>query len=318
MAIVVTSNQEAQSTEAASSEAKAQAVETQEGKSASTENQEDETGEESETSKESEDEGEESESEDENDDSQEEDENQGEKKEKTELPKGIKKKFGRFKRRLSEKDQEIEFLKAELSRQSQNRETKDSNAPAKKPTDGKPKAEDFENHDDYIEALTDWKLEAREAEKERKGKEAKAQNDYQSRIQEFQKKSAEYSDENEEYEDLMLGKYKNYQFSPGITECLLESESGPKVLHELMKNKKELDRINTLGPISASREFGKIEARLSESSKQPKLTTKAPAPPNPVSGKSEKATKKSIYDSDISFKDYERIRLAEMRDANSF
>jgi len=87
----------------------------------------------------------------------------------------------------------------------------------------------------------------------------------------------------------------------------------------LAKDKAEFDRINSLNPIAAAKEFGKIESKISANSSEekkpePKKITKAPQPIVPVGSKGGSASK-SIDDPNISQKEYERLRREQMRSA---
>ena len=321
MAIVVTSNekpQEALHTEKAETKEESKV----EGKeSVSTEEvQEDETQlEESETSEESDEEENDSKDSSEEDEDSREEESQEEDKDekKASVPKGVKKRFRRFQRKLSEKDQEIEYWKKEaLKGQAPKASESENSVEQFAEASGEPKEEDFEHHKDYVKALAKW---AYEEEKQRdlaKSKEAETKSTFQSRVREFKEQTKDFDEVVSEVDDVRL--------SVGIQEVLLSSKLGPQLMYELAQDRDELERINLLSPIDAARELGRLEAKISfkskeSSSKETKKTTKAPPPPTRVSGKSEKALKKSIYDEDLSFKDYERIRLEELKArANSF
>ncbi len=78
--------------------------------------------------------------------------------------------------------------------------------------------------------------------------------------------------------------------SDTFEQLLVMSDCGPAMLYELAKNPAEFERINSLPPIAAARELGKLEYRLTSSASddtkpEPKKTTKAPAPISPVGSK---------------------------------
>jgi hypothetical protein len=114
-----------------------------------------------------------------------------------------------------------------------------------------------------------------------------------------------------------IEEYGDINFSPALEESILHSEVGPAVVYELAKNKKELDRINSLPPLAAAREFGKLEAKLLAKSESPKeeikKQTKAPKPIEPVGGKSGGAIRRSVYDENLPFKEYVALRRESMR-----
>lgn len=280
-----------------------------------------ETTDESESKEVSETSKEESEAEDvesEPEDEEQDDEEESEEKEKGKVPKGVKKRFNRFKRKLSEKDQEIDYWKREALKQKQAPESDDTPKSTKEQTvsEGKPKADDFETHEDFVEALTDWKLEQREKVKEAKNKEVQAKTEFEKKVDSFRQKSAEFAKANSDFEELVEDA-NDIPMSVAVQEALLRSDEGPALMYELIKDKLEYKRICSLDAISAAMEIGRIKAKLSDSSKTKKTkstTTKAPPPPTPVGRGSEKAVKRSIYDPKLSFSDYERLRREQEKD----
>jgi hypothetical protein len=103
--------------------------------------------------------------------------------------------------------------------------------------------------------------------------------------------------------------------SVAVQELLVQSENGPELMYELAKNREAFERINKLTPLAAARELGKFEAQFKKANsneKPEKKITKAPPPIAPV-GKRATAVKKDIYDKDLSFADYERIREEQLR-----
>ena len=280
-------------------------------KSASTQEvdskEKDETLEESETSKESEVESKDAESEDE--DSQ---DDEGQEEKRSDLPKGVKKRFKRFQRKLSEKDQEIEYLKGELFRKSQAPKEQQNPAPQEESNDSsEPREEDFENHKDYLKAFIKWETAQERAKEGQKSREAQAKEEYQralkthnERVQEFKKTTPDYDDVIEDY----VEEHGDVRLSPALTTLISESDLGPQALYGLLKDPEALNQINALPPLAAAREFGKIEAKLSLSSQSQKpKTTKAPPPPSPLGGKSAKAAKKSLSDPNLTQAEFEAI-----------
>ncbi len=203
-------------------------------------------------------------------------------KEETAKPK----KKGGFQKKLERKDREIEQLREQLARQQQ--------PPAQKPvektvdTTEKPKIDNYDSQADYLEALTDWKVEQKVKEREQLEKKASIQSEYEGRISKFQSQLAEFAEATEDYADV-INDVKDVMITPGLQEALLESEIGPEVLYNLAKNRKELMRINSLSLVAQAKEIGKLEARLAKSEeKKPEVKTKtaAPPPPKPVGTKS--------------------------------
>lgn len=169
--------------------------------------------------------------------------------------------------------------------------TESKEAQAAKVNDaGKPIPETFETHAEYVEALTDWKIEQREQAKIANDHKAKIETEHQTlmkshsdRVKAFKEKTADFDDVMETVDDVPV--------SPTISGIIFSSENGADLMYALAKNRAEFERINTLSPIAAAREIGKIEAALSASgaseakNTEPKKQTKAPAPIVPVGSK---------------------------------
>jgi uncharacterized protein YozE (UPF0346 family) len=245
-------------------------------------------------------------------------------KEADEKPKkkgGFQKRIDKMTKRLSAKEQEAEYWKAEaLKQKTADAPKKEVESIAKVEAGGKPSADDFESHEAYVEALTDWKIEQREAKKEQAQKQEQAKSAYQKQIDEHNKRVVEFQKEASDYKEVVqdfIEEHGDIKFSLALEESIISSENGPALVYELLKNKEELDRINSLHPLVAAREIGKLEARLakaSESSEKKEIkTTKAPKPLTPVGTKSSGAGKKSIFDPDLSQREYEAIRDKEER-----
>lgn len=234
---------------------------------------------------------------------------------------GFKKRIDKLNKRATKAEQEAEYWRKLALEKEKTQETQpqDAQKPLEtKANDGRPKAEDFETHDDYIEALTDWKLEQRDKQHEVKQRQTQMKTEYEKKVEAHKARVIEYAKANTEYQDLVNGfieEHGDVKFSPSLEDEILTSESGPAIIQELLKNPEEFSRLNTLGPLAVAREIGKIEARLSRSSteaarKEPK-TTKAPPPITPVGSKAS-GVKKSLYDPNLSQREYEQLRAEQI------
>lgn len=235
-----------------------------------------------------------------------EDESESKDVEKPKKQKGFKKRIDKLNKKLTAEAQEKEYwkqqaLKASGGQEVQKKETLETLSE----TSQKPKVEDFDSHAEFIEALTDWKVDQKEAAKENKRKVDESKSEYQKTVQSFQEKVQEFSKTHTDFQDLMED-VDDVPLTAGIQEALLTSSIGPAVMYELAKDRKELERINALSPLAAAREIGKIEARLandsSSSKEQTKKLTKAPPPVSPVGTNGSAKVMKSPQE--MTFKEY--------------
>lgn len=230
-----------------------------------------------------------------------------ESKEKPKKQRGFKKKIAKFQVELSAKEQEIERLRSELAAKSQE---------AAKPVKDKPKLDDFDSQAEFLEALTDWKLQQVKEESKKEIEQEKQKTQAQLKAESYNAKLAKAKEELPDYDEVLedfTDEHGDVEISGALTALLSDSQVGPKVLYELMKNKDEFDRLNSLSPLAAAKEFGKLEAKLTPEKKQElKTKTNAPAPLKSVHGKSA-ATKKDIHNPNLSQAEYEALRRAQIK-----
>lgn len=283
------------------------AVKTEEAASASAEStdQQDETTEESETS----DQGDDRSDETEKIETKEDEDGENEVKPKTKKN-GIQKRIDKLSKRAAEEAREKEFWKAEALKAKQSGEPKEEVEPPKAAfqATGKPVQDDFESFDDYLEALTDWKADQREQAREAKIRETQVKSEFENRVQTYRGKVKDFEKSHPDFREL-VEEVGDMQLSPVLMDAILENE--PEFHYELVKNIKELERINGLSAIQAAREIGKIEARIASAKSKPeekKITTKAPTPIKTVGTGSTGGARKSIFDPDLSQAEYERLR----------
>lgn len=227
---------------------------------------------------------------------------------------GFKKRIDKLNQKLSVKEQETEYWKQEaLKGQGAAKNNQTQEAQKKVETEGKPKATDFDTHDEYVEALTDWKIEAKEKATEAKQRQTQALTEAQKQGQAFQEKIGEFKKTTKDFDEV-LEEVSDLRASPGLLEVIIRSKIGPQLMYELAKDRAELERINQLDVLDAAKEIGKIEVRLSkpESPSTEKKQSKAPAPITPIGGSGSARAAKSIYDPNISQRDFERMRQKQM------
>lgn len=234
-------------------------------------------------------EGDESDQDESTDDESDQDESEEKDEQKPKKKSGFKKRIERFQKRLSEKEQELAHWKSEaLKNNAESKKQGPSKTEQSTDLSKKPKADDFDTHEEYVEALTDWKLEQKEVERERLAKEKSAKDDYQKQVESFQSKVKDFEKDHDDFQDVM-SEVDDIPLSFSLQDAILTSDIGPAIMYELAKNREELERISALGPVQAAREIGKIEARLSsiqkqETAQKTKTKTKAPPPISPLSG----------------------------------
>lgn len=184
--------------------------------------------------------------------------------------------------------------------------------------DGRPRPEDFETHLEFMEKLTDWKLDQREQAKKADDHKAKLKADQQALEKAHFAREKAFAEKTADYAEVLKDVDHFKGASPTLAEIIGTSEIGPELMYELAKNPEEYERINALPPIAAAREMGKIESRIASLSSdaqkpEPKKQTKAPPPIAPVSSKGGSVAK-SIHEiaASGSQAEYEAARLKQL------
>lgn len=220
-------------------------------------------------------------------------------------------------READEAKREAEFLRHRVRELSAG--AADPKADPAKPTEapGKPNPDQFDTHSEYVEALTDWKLEQRDKAREAKDQKQRLETEQERLNRTYVERRESFKTEHADWDDVM-SEVDGIPVSPAVTQIILESENGPELAYELAKIPKEYARICKLSPLAAAREIGKIESRLaqkasSETKPETKKITKAPAPLAPVGNGGKGSAPKSIFDADISQAEYERLRAEQLK-----
>lgn len=194
--------------------------------------------------------------------------------------KGVQPRIDELTRARREAEREASYWKSVAAGQAQ---TSAEAAPQK------PVAEQFNDYGDYVEALTDWKAEQAvakrmEADSSRKVADTQAQT-FMERQSAFRAVAADY--------DEVVGG-STAPVSAHVQSVILDSERGPELAYYLGKNPTALTALNSLSPLSAAREIGRLEASFAKpATAAEKKFSNTPAPANTTAAQG-RATKPSL------------------------
>lgn len=225
---------------------------------------------------------------------------------------GFKRRIDKLNGRLTAVEQEKEYWR-EQALKLQKPEPAQGGAKTPIAQDGRPTQDAFDTHEEYLEALTDWKVDQRDRANQAKATEQSQKSAFDEKVQSYQAKVKEFAKTHDDFDDV-LESVGDIPMSIAVQQSLLESEIGPEIAYELAKNPGEYERICSLGLVPAARELGKIEAKLlAEKSKPPveSKTTKAPKPVAPVSTKNAGSIQKSPDEMD--FEEFKAWRKKSMK-----
>lgn len=191
------------------------------------------------------------------------------------------KRKGGYKRKIEKLEKQNQELLEVLKRMTPQNGT---NAEPAKPEsrNDKPRPENFDSHEEYVEALTDWKIESRESQRKQQV-EAERQREQTTKAQQtFKEKYQAAAKAHTDFEEMFAEYAEDTPTSPTMTQAVMESEHGSELMYYFLKNQNEAARIAGLTPIAAAREIGKIEAKFESKPETKKTVTNAPKPPSPV------------------------------------
>ncbi len=147
--------------------------------------------------------------------------------------------------------------------------------PVQRQEDDRPRRDQFASEDEFVDRLTDWKLDQRD----RGQRQAAQQQQNVSLAQKTEKLYAEAEKlpgfDREAFDDLPL--------TPAMAQALADAgDVAPKLMAHLTANPADVDRIAALSPARQAAEIGKLETRLA--STPAVKAPRAPAPIEPVGG----------------------------------
>lgn len=257
-----------------------------------------------------------------------------EKNDSDEFPEHVRKVIGKKHREMKEAEEFAtksyrERLAAEQRADQLQRELEDFKAKSRpaQSQEKPPKAEDFATVTEYTDALVKYRV-AQELQAERdKTERERQEREKAQRDREFAKRLAEAKAEFDDFEEVMgsIAGTEMDRVHTDVVEYLQESEHGGKLMYHLAKHPDTLDRLRKLSPRRFIAELGKLETKWE---KQPEPTatlsqaaastaapavSKAPAPIQPLDGKSGTVEKDPAKMNFKELREYERMRASQAR-----
>ena len=221
---------------------------------------------------------------------------------------GFQRRIDKLNFRIAERERELEYWRGKATTPAGEKTEKVETKPV---VDGKPNPDSFETHAEYIEALTDWKIEQKEKAAKEQDQKTKLQTEQQNLLEAHSERVKSFAKQTKDFDDV-IAEVDDVIASAVVQELIVSSDNGPALMYELAKNRAEFERINKLPPLAAARELGRLESKLSEEKKpEPKKIPKAPKPLEPVGKGSSGSVTKSPEN--MSQSEYEAWRREQMR-----
>lgn len=162
------------------------------------------------------------------------------------------------------------------------------------PPTEKPKLADFEDYEQFSEAMADYKLAERDRINATSAEQKVADTTGELIKTQIDAGKAKYDD----FQAKVLDN-ESLAFHEPVIEAITELENAADVMYELAKDPVNLANIARMSPVSMARELVKIDSRFAggaETTKPPKTISSAPAPITPVNTGGSEITRKEPAD----------------------
>jgi hypothetical protein len=233
---------------------------------------------------------------------------------------GVQKKINKLVGKLSAKDQEIEYWKEQALKNASPQAADKADAP-QAAVEGKPTADKFETHEEYVEALADWKVEQKLNAHETKQKNDALKQEFSKVKEKYKAEATAYAAENPEFGRVIAECDQALKESGAYLSITVENailKHGPKLAEALAKDPDELMRICSLSALDAAEAIGEIRAQLKKPQEPAiKKITKAPEPVTPVRGATKGPIKTLEEAAKAGAAEYQRVRMEQMKNKKS-
>lgn len=226
-----------------------------------------------------------------------------------------KRKPGRYERRIERLERELQYerkireLESQIAGKGQSQPQEEPKPAGPTP---RPVSDHYDTHEQFIEALTDWKIEQREIKRDREAQEQRAAQSQREQVETWQSRLDSFRDRQPDY-DSAIAAVDDIKIHKTLEEAIITSELGPQLAYELAKDRKELERIAKLGPLAAVRELGKLEARITDrtaAAPAQRPISQAPEPIRPV-GKGAATSTRPL--DELPYQEYKKRREQDIR-----
>lgn len=144
----------------------------------------------------------------------------------------------------------------------------------------KPVVDQFETYEDFVDALTDWKVDLRD---HRATVQTRQQEVASKQEQSTVKARQTYADFDE-----VTAETPPFRYPDSTIEALRDSDHSADLLYHLCKNTAEAEKLAKLTPLAQIKELGRLEAKFEQKpapTPPPRRVTQAPEPVAAVGGK---------------------------------
>lgn len=151
---------------------------------------------------------------------------------------------------------------------------------------------DYESEEEYYRAQVSATKDAVREELLRENAERAKEQAHLARVESWNARVSEFRERAPDFDDVAYR--TDVTISEPMAAAIMDSDIGPQISYYLGKNPQEARRIYAMEPLSAAREIGRLEHRLSMAAA--KQTTTAPPPPKTITGANSGAMPKPLQE----------------------
>jgi len=138
--------------------------------------------------------------------------------------------------------------------------------------DGKPQMSQYDNVEDYVEAVAEWKLQQREM--------GARQQQVETTQRQILDKTEKIYAQAEKISEFDRDTFDELPLTQTVAQAIIDSDVAPALMAHLSSHPEEAERIASLSPARQAAEIGKLELKVA-TAKQVKASN-APAPIKPI------------------------------------
>ena len=198
--------------------------------------------------------------------------------------KGIRKRIDKLNTKVGAAEQRAIDAEFELARIKKDQDVViNSTTPASPQV--RPQEGDFETYEQYEDALMDWRIDSKDADKLAKNQKDTLERQQADNAKNFDRRAEELKGEHPDFDSVAKAPamLDFYGANPMIRDLVESSEFGPDIALHFARNRDTAINIASMPMMQAAKEIGKLEIKLSTTPK-PKAVSKAPTPINPIKG----------------------------------
>jgi hypothetical protein len=215
---------------------------------------------------------------------------------KANTPRGVQKKLDKLTRQKYEADARAEYWEQQAKAKAETPTPKPESA------EGKPTLAQFNyDQEQYLEALSDWRIEAKLAEAEKRKAESEKEKTEHERLATYRQRLSEFVVDHPDYEQVAIFNPINY--SPTMLEFVKDSKVGPQIGYYLGQHLEEAKEIEAMPAYRQAIALDRLERGLSEPEVEepsvPQRRTITQAPPPPATIASSGHNRRSITDPNL-------------------